>query len=263
MRYHRQGRGEPLVLIHGVGHHWHGWRPVIDRLDGEFDVIATDSPGFGRSAPLPPGVEPDIRAYADAFIELFAELRLERPHVAGNSMGGAIALELARRGVVRSATAISPVGFWTDRERRFCQLSLGAVYRLPPTARAILAGLTRSALARAVLLSQLFARGWRLPAPDARRMVENLWASPATPGALRAFERYRFSRPHELRATPVTIAWGTRDRLLIYARQAPRARALLPWATHVPLPGLGHTPFWDDPGMVSAVVRAGTCQPAQ
>ena len=42
------------MLLHGVGHHWQAWEPVIERLVGEFDVIACDSPGFGRSAPLPP-----------------------------------------------------------------------------------------------------------------------------------------------------------------------------------------------------------------
>ena len=67
-------------------------------LAPSFDVVATDSPGFGRCAPLPPDVEPDIDAYADAFIAFFAEQGLGRPHVAGNSMGGAIVLELVRRG---------------------------------------------------------------------------------------------------------------------------------------------------------------------
>jgi pimeloyl-ACP methyl ester carboxylesterase len=257
MIYHREGRGQPLVLIHGVGHHWQGWRPVIDRLAGEFDVIAADSPGFGRSPALPAGVQPNIEAYADAFGQLFAELGLDRPHVAGNSMGGGIALELLRRGSVRSATAISPVGFWTDRERRFCQRSLAAIAALPTPARSALRRLVGNPAARALLLAQLFARGSRVPAEEARLALGDLWAAPAMGSALRAFDDYLVRRPHELRAAPLTIAWGTRDRLLIYGRQAPRARALLPWASHVPLPGLGHTPFWDDPGMVAAVLRQG------
>ena len=49
MNYHRAGSGPPLVLVHGIGHHWQAWRPVIDRLTDSFDVIACDSPGFGRS----------------------------------------------------------------------------------------------------------------------------------------------------------------------------------------------------------------------
>ena len=95
MNYHREGAGAPtVVLIHGIGHHWQAWRPVIDLLAGEFEVIACDSPGFGRSQPLTPGIRPTVAAYADAFELFFAELGLGRPHVAGNSMGGGIALEL-------------------------------------------------------------------------------------------------------------------------------------------------------------------------
>jgi pimeloyl-ACP methyl ester carboxylesterase len=132
INYHREGAGPPLVLLHGVGHHWQAWRPVIDLLAGEFDVIACDSPGFGRSAPLPAGIEPTIASYVDAFEWFFAELGLERPHVAGNSMGGTIALELARRRAIRTASAFSPAGFWTAAELRFCQLSLGGdLWRLP------------------------------------------------------------------------------------------------------------------------------------
>ncbi len=135
INYHREGEGPPLVLLHGVGHHWQAWEPVIERLAGEFDVIACDSPGFGRSAPLSAGIEPTIPAYADAFEWFFAELGLERPHVAGNSMGGAIALELARGRAVRSVCAFSPAGFWTPAELRFCQLSLRALAQTPPAAR--------------------------------------------------------------------------------------------------------------------------------
>ena len=65
INYHREGAGEPVVLLHGVGHHWQAWRPVIELLAGEFDVIACDSPGFGSSAPLPAGMEPTIPSYAD------------------------------------------------------------------------------------------------------------------------------------------------------------------------------------------------------
>lgn len=119
------------MLIHGVGHHWQAWRPVLPRLRDEYDVLACDSPGFGRSAPLPAGVEPTVWAYAAAFEAFFDRQGLDRPHVAGNSMGGAIALEPARRGAVRSATAVCPAGFWTPDERRYCRLALMVPARMP------------------------------------------------------------------------------------------------------------------------------------
>jgi pimeloyl-ACP methyl ester carboxylesterase len=254
INYHREGDGPPLVLLHGVGHHWQAWEPVIERLVGEFDVIACDSPGFGHSAPLSAGIEPTIPAYADAFEWFFAELGLERPHVAGNSMGGAIALELARGRAVRSVTAFSPAGFWNAPELRFCQLSLRAVGAVPRAARPALEALARTHTGRVALFSQNYGYPARLPAEEAVASLRDLWASPALSGALDAFNQYRFGSPEQLRSTPVTIAWGRRDRLLPYRLQAPRARAMLPWATHVTL-GAGHVPFHDDPAAVAEVIR--------
>ncbi len=254
MNHYRVGRGEPLALLHGVGDHWQTWSPVIPLLAERFEVIAVDSPGFGRSEPLSAGVEPTIDNYADALVGWLQQQGLDAPYVAGSSMGGAIALELARRGRARGVCAISPAGFWNDTELRFCQRSLGLIAQMPRVARAPVLRLAGSAAGRAVLMGQLFARPWRIPAEEARLKLRDAWASPAFVGALAAFERYRFGRPQELGSVPVTVAWGSRDFLLPFARQAPRARALLPWARHVTLPGLGHVPFFDDPGMLAELL---------
>ena len=257
VNFHRAGSGPPLVLLHGVGHHWQAWRPEIDRLTASFDVIACDSPGFGRSTPLPPGTEPTIPAYAESFSEFFRELDLAQPHVAGNSMGGAIALELARRGEVASVTAFSPAGFWNPRERRFCQLSLGLLGHLPEPMRPAIRALAATRAGRAALFKQLFGWPTRMPADEAVATLDDGWAAPAFADALAAFDLYDFGRGDELRETPVTIAWGRYDRLLIYARQAPRARARLPWARHVTL-SAGHVPFFDDPAGVVETITATT-----
>lgn len=255
INYHREGEGPPLVLLHGVGHHWQAWRPVIEKLSGEFDVIACDSPGFGRSPALSSSIEPTIPAYVDAFEWFFAELGLERPHVAGNSMGGAIALELARSRSIRSVSAFSPAGFWTPAERRYCQLSLGAVGATPAAVRPALEAAARTRTGRLALFSQLYGYPARLPAAEAVASLRDLWASPALAGALSAFREYRFRTPQQLHTTPLTIAWGARDWLLPYRRQAPRARMMMPWATHVRLDA-GHVPFHDDPVAVAEVIRA-------
>jgi len=263
LNHHRQGEGPPLLLLHGVGHHWQAWRPVIGLLAGDgaggaagsFDVIACDSPGFGRSAPLPSAMEPTITSYADAFEWFIAELGLTRPHVAGNSMGGAIGLELARRRAVGSVTAISPAGFWTAPERRYTTLSLSAVGQMPKAARPALERAARTRAGRIALFSQTFGYPARLPAEEAVATLRDAWGSPALAATLACFDAYSFQRPEELRNVPVTIAWGERDRLLPYRLQAPRARAMMPWATHLTL-GAGHVPFYDDPPAVAAAIRA-------
>jgi pimeloyl-ACP methyl ester carboxylesterase len=253
---HREGSGTPLVLIHGIGLRWQIWRPVIGPLAAGFEVIACDSPGFGRSPALAADVSPTIPAYADAFARFFADEGLGRPHVAGNSMGGAIALELARRGAVSSATAISPAGFWTDGERRFCQASLVSLAQTPRAVRPVLEALIRTRTGRTALLWQTFGRPTKLPADEAVATLRDAWAAPAFAPALAAFDDYAFANPEQLAGTPVTILWGSQDRLLPYRLQAPRARALLPHARHVTL-GAGHVPFYDDPPAVAEAIRAG------
>ncbi len=226
-------------------------------LAGEFDVITCDSPGFGNSPPLPAGVRPTIAAYVDAFRSFFAELGLGRPHVAGISMGGAIALELARGGAISSACAISPAGFWTARECRYCLVSLGLIARLPAPTLPLIEPLVRTRAGRAILFAQLFGWPARVPPDEAVSALRDACAAPAFLAALDALGDYAFVGAEEPPGVPVTVAWGARDRLLPYARQAPRARAMLPWARHLTL-GAGHLPFFDDPAAVAEVVRSAT-----
>ncbi len=108
LNYHRAGAGEPLVLLHGIGSRWQIWEPVIGALAAEREVIALDLPGFGASPMPPTGTPAGIGSLTELVSEFIDQIGLERPHVAGNSLGGWLALELAKRGNVRSATGLSP-----------------------------------------------------------------------------------------------------------------------------------------------------------
>jgi pimeloyl-ACP methyl ester carboxylesterase len=256
INFRREGSGPPLVLLHGVGLSWQINRPVIGLLARDFDVIACDSPGFGDSPPLPAGTPPAIPAYAERFARFFGELGIERPHVAGNSMGGAIGLELARRGAVASVSAISPAGFWTPAERRFCQASLGSLANMPHALRPALLAASGTRAGRNALFWQTFGWPSRMPAEEPARILLGAWASPALGPALAAFDDYTFAAADELDgAIPLTIAWGIHDRLLPYRTQAPRARTMLPRARHLSL-GAGHVPFFDDPRAVAEAIRS-------
>ena len=154
LNLHRSGAGTPLVLIHGIGHRWQAWKPVIAALADHHEVIAIDLPGFGQS-PVPDGGMPaEIAGSVTAIGEFFAGLDLDRPHVAGNSLGGAIALELATAGLVASATALSPAGFFTEAERRAAvrTLSFMRATTFQPTL------VLRMALRSPVVRSQSFGR---------------------------------------------------------------------------------------------------------
>ena len=111
--HYRGGEGEPLVFIHGIGHTWRGWRPMLPLLEERFDVLAVDMLGHGHSEPLPGGVDSTPEALADAVEDEMGRAGFDSAHIAGNSLGGWVALELARRGRARTVTGISPRAFRT------------------------------------------------------------------------------------------------------------------------------------------------------
>ncbi|MDQ0814641.1 pimeloyl-ACP methyl ester carboxylesterase [Streptomyces sp. B3I7] len=158
----RLGTGEPLLLLHGIGHHRQAWDPVIDILAAERDVIAVDLPGFGASEALPDGLRHGLPAMSTALGALCDTLGTDRSHVAGNPLGGLLALEPGREKRIRSVTALSPAGFWTPVEQRYAFGILTAMRRaarglpLPVVER-----LSRSAAGRAVLTSNIYARPGR------------------------------------------------------------------------------------------------------
>ena len=108
--YQRVGRGEPLVLLHGLGGSGRIWRPVLPFLLAHRDVIAVDLPGFGASAPLPARSPHTPDQLAAAVERLLDALDVDAPQVAGHSLGAWVALELALRGRAGSVTAVCPPG---------------------------------------------------------------------------------------------------------------------------------------------------------
>ena len=250
MRFARSGSGPPLLLLHGIGHRWQAWEPVIDRVGAHHDVIAVDLPGFARS-PLPPGgvltAMPSLVAAVSAFL---TDEGIERPHVAGNSLGGAIALELAAADHAASVTALSPAGFATRRQRRRARAILGTLRASAFLPASVLGAAMRSGAVRTLAFGPLVARPGRL---SPQRTLDDALALRRAPGFRDASQMLQDYRCVTDPTVPVTIAWGDRDRIL-RPRQAATARARLPRARHVELPGCGHVPMSDDPDLVACVI---------
>ncbi|MFH9067309.1 alpha/beta fold hydrolase [Streptomyces coeruleorubidus] len=256
LSYTRQGSGAPLLLLHGIGHHRQVWDPVIPALAAERDVIAVDLPGCGESPALPDGMAHDLPTMNTVLAALCEALEIERPHVAGNSLGGLLALDLARAQLVRSVTALSPAGFWNDIERRYAFTVLMTMrqiaQRMPLP---VVERLARPAIGRTLLTSTIYARPGRR-SPEA--VVAETLALARAQGfseTLRSGRSVQFT--DDIVGTPVTVAWGNRDRLLI-PRQGVRAKSVIPRARLVRLPGCGHVPMNDDPALVARVVLDGS-----
>ena len=114
LAYDRTGQGEPLVLLHGQGFSRRCWDPVVEALAAHRDVIAVDLPGHGESPRQPKGAGNAPRDLAVAVGELLDQLGLPTAHVAGNSSGGWVALELGRLQRARTVTALDPAGLWRN-----------------------------------------------------------------------------------------------------------------------------------------------------
>jgi pimeloyl-ACP methyl ester carboxylesterase len=252
LTFHRGGSGEPLLLVHGIGSHWQVWRPVLDALCADREVVAIDLPGFGGSPPLPGDVEPSPEALAGTVSAFLDDLGWEAPHVAGNSLGGWIALELAKEGRARSACALSPAGWWNRWERTYATVSLRNARAAAVAIEPVVDRLYASPGVRRAALAQMTAHGERMPAAEAATAMRNLAASPGWEATLDVMSRRHFTGAAAVRG-PVTVAWGDKDRLLL-PRQAERARAALPAARHVTLVGCGHVPTWDDPALVARTI---------
>ncbi len=240
---------EPLLLIHGLGGSRSVWEPVLDLVSPEREVFALDMPGFGQAEPLPEGIEPTPRDLARALHEQCLELGVDRPHVAGNSLGGWVALEMGRAGWAASVTALSPAGLWRKplggrpREMRFWAV------RLRPAVWLAL----RVPTVRRWMLSTFAAHPERIPAETGRELVLGWIDADGYDGANHAMRTYVFD-PRGYPELPVTLAWGERDRLL----RPPRPERRPAGTRYVVVPGVGHTPTWDDPELVASVLLEGS-----
>ncbi len=245
----RKGKGEPLLLIHGLGGSARIWAPIIDLLALERDTIALDLPGFGDAPALGEAVEPTAVNLAAALHRACEGLGVDRPHVAGNSLGGWVGLEMGRAGWAASVTALSPAGLWQDPlgDRRFDSRRLAR--RLRPLVSAAL----RMRRTRNAMLATFAARPERIPPIDGRALVLGWIDSIGYEATNRAMRSQVFD-PAGYPEIPVTLAWSQLDRIV-----APPRRERMPaGARYLVMPGVGHTPTWDDPGLVAATVLRGS-----
>ena len=233
------GDGPPLVLLHPLGADRHVWDPVVPRLAQRRTVIAMDLPGFGQSPPLS-GVAPTPRALADAITQAVGRLGLQRPHVAGNSLGGWVALELGLSGEATSVAAIAPAGLWPAPLVPKPSLGHWLARALLPLARAMV----RSAAGRRTLLGGSMAHPERVDAGDAVHLVTAYAHAPGFVAVNRAMRAGRFPSLAEIRC-PVTLGWPDGDRLVA------RPATLPVDIESVVLRDAGHIPMWDAPDAVA------------
>jgi pimeloyl-ACP methyl ester carboxylesterase len=254
----RGGEGEPLVLIHGLGSSRRVWDRLRPRLEAKHEVIAFDLPGFGES-PWP-GERAGIPHLADAVEAELDGLGIERAHVAGHSMGGWTAAELAVRGRARSATLIDPVGLSTPQEKRWRLARLRATRKGAELLAPLGATPFRPAPLRALLTLGMRTRGWR-QSPETLAEEARFYAHcPAFHDSL-AWMHEHDAEGIEHIACQVQVVWGTWD-LVVPFRQAKRWVAIVPGAELLALERTGHDPITDRPEETAEAILGCTARAA-
>jgi pimeloyl-ACP methyl ester carboxylesterase len=256
LAYERTGSGPPLMLLHGVGHRRQAWGAVVNLLAPYRELILVDLPGHGESPPLVTAGRPPVPVLLEGVLGVMDELRFERPHLAGNSLGGRLALEAGALGRAASVTALSPAGFFRSRGDMLYARSIFKVMQASGRALAPVApALLRSTAGRGLVYSAVVRHPSRLTPEQANGdMAAFLAARHALDVVLAGIGQFTGQLPADV---PVTIAWGTKDRLLS-RRQALVAQAQLPAAQFVALPDCGHVPMTDDPELVADLLLRGS-----
>lgn len=253
--FDRSGNGAPLLLIHGSGGDRRVWDPVVAQLALSRDVIAVDLPGHGRSPVPPAGTPPTPAGYARILLGLLRDLNLSSAHVAGISVGGWTALELAKLGGARSVTAFSPAGLWRKDSPRATVATLWLNRRLSRAPAAVTRRLLISPAGRKLALGRAVGKPTMVPTAAAIGLVQAFASAPGFDEHLAMTRHERFTGGQALDVS-VTIAFGDRDRLL--TKRKARFPDQLPGHTRwLELPGCGHVPTWDDASLIVQTILEG------
>ena len=264
-----EGHGPPLLLLHGFADSADTWRRVLDRLArSDRRALALDLPGFGAADRLGRGpVLPQWDAFARAAIEHLADEAGEAVVLAGNSLGGCIALragqsahELPLQGIVPVAPAGLDMPAW-----------FGIIERDP---------LVRFVLSTPVPLP---SRLLRLTVGEAYRQLAFARPRAAAGEVVRAFTEHHASKDavqsfldtgrrllpeldgcFDLAGVtcPVLLVWGDRDRMVTH-KGARHITEALPGTTYELLEGVGHCPQVEAADRVAALLSGFAASPGQ
>lgn len=243
---------EPLLLLHGVSMSAGVWDPVVPLLADRFDLIVPTVAGH-RGGPAYSGTA-TISALVDATEKVLDERGLDTVHVAGNSMGGWMSIELARRGRARSVCALAPAGFWTvgTPDETSATAKVRRVRQLAIRTRGIMPPLLRFAAVRQAVLKEAAEHADRLTQAQAVEGMRDMVECTVADDLLLAIKEQ--VAPLDPLPCPVTIALAEKDRIFPPATYGAVARQRLPQARFVDLPGVGHVPMIDDPALSARVI---------
>jgi len=244
--------GEPVVLIHGIAVSSWAWRHNLEALARDFRVVAPCQKGFGWSGRG--RGDYSVGGLARFILGLLDELGIERAHLCGNSLGGAVSLWIAEHHPERVGrlALVNPAALRRQRPWRLLRTqipALGPVYRRLIGPTLMRAGLVALAYRNLAVDSRYMAGFWT---PfEARGSIQTLLAvARHLPASLAEIDRLLPGVPHE-----VLVVWGERDGILPVrgghelARRLARARLVI-------FEDSGHCPHEEEPARFNSLLTA-------
>lgn len=256
---YRAGSGEPVVLLHGFTAAWGIWHPILADLVARYEVIAPTLPGHDGGASYPTDEPIGFDHSTDAVEALLDELGVDTAHFVGNSMGGGITLELAKRGRARSVVALAPAGGWSQGDGEGLRIGNFFARQIKNLARthAWNERIMRRPGTRRLAFRDIMRHGELVSPADAAeisRAALHCSISQRAIQALRADEAGLTIGDLDRIACPVLLATPQFDRVLPGPRHAPRYRREIPGVKAITLSGCGHVPMWDDAKLVTKLI---------
>lgn len=258
---HRDGSGEPIVLIHGGGGTWRQWRPVIPLLEQHHEVLAVNLVGHWGGEPQPAEAEAHLDLFVDGVERDMDAAGWPNAHVAGISLGGLVALLLAKRGRARTCTAIATIGGWDQggdlglrmvaRSYRLFHLVTQAMAQDP-------ARWSRRPRLRRLLYWHHFARTDRMDPADTAHMIVGAANAPILPALFDWAANHEGPTGLDQIPCPVQLLFPTKDFVFPRHRYGERLIGAIPHAEVHDIPGAGHCATWDDPDIVADKIIAFT-----
>ena len=244
---------EPLVLIHGLGSAATAFKPIIAALSQSFRVITVDLPGHGQS-PYNKEQAMDPKSLGRAVFESVEnDYGISKFHVAGNSLGGWISLEMAadQPERIKTLTGLAPAGLWLKP----------ASGRLPSEAQSYyMAKVLKPFIKSGLHLSAMRKIGYSTVSPKWQELSYEIcydaaYAMGHATGYFPAWDGMLGKRfdAHVPESIPVTILFGDTDNTLPYPHS--QERSLAPaHSSWLVIDNCGHAPMWDHPEKVVAAI---------